>query len=423
MSRKRLYVLLAIVALAAFGALAFWLSRPQQVAALVLGATSRALGLDITASGVAEYRLRGIPTLVLRDLDARLPGATTPLLQADRAWLSLPWHTLRSRGDDLTLQRIELDGPRLQWPALVAWLDARPPSDTPLRLPVLTDGVQVRDGHVDGDGWALHGLALDAPRFHPTRPLSATVRGDYLDPPSRARFDLAVELGQTQALLDGEPTPLQLSGTLAADLDGKRVPATIALSGPVQREAGTVTIAPMRFGTSARYEADATRLPFLLGMHGRLQLDGDGLLIAPDALVLNGTDDASPIPSLQAQGQLALRPGKAPLALSLDGRLAGWPEAWPTLPPPLGQSRAPLPFSLRYAGHFDASSPARLRLEREQTRFDARFRLPAVLDWLDAIATGTPLPPIDGRLQAPEIEVAGATLRGVELSFESDEAE
>ena len=67
---------------------AFLLSRPERVARFALAQAGQALGLEITASGAAEYRIRGTPTLVVRDVVARLPGTTTPVMSADRVLLS-----------------------------------------------------------------------------------------------------------------------------------------------------------------------------------------------------------------------------------------------------------------------------------------------------------------------------------------------
>ena len=63
------------------------------------------------------------------------------------------------------------------------------------------------------------------------------------------------------------------------------------------------------------------------------------------------------------------------------------------------------------------SDTSHLRLRRDATEFEASFRLPRVLDWLDAAATGTPLPPLDGRLRTPRLDIAGAQLHGVEMEF------
>src|SRR3546814_5648895 len=75
-----------------------WMTRPRQVADLILDRLGDALDLQISSSGAAEYNLRGTPRLVVRDVVARQPGADAPLLTAERVYLSLPWSTLRSVG-------------------------------------------------------------------------------------------------------------------------------------------------------------------------------------------------------------------------------------------------------------------------------------------------------------------------------------
>ena len=77
-----------------------------------------------------------------------------------------------------------------------------------------------------------------------------------------------------------------------------------------------------------------------------------------------------------------------------------------------------MPFALDYKGSIDFADIAALELHRDATRFDARFRLPAVLAWLDDIATGTPLPPLQGALSTPRIEIAGAVLEGVDIELD-----
>src|SRR3546814_6632374 len=60
------------------------LLQPQRVTGFVLNALGDALGLEITATGSSEYRLRGTPVLVVHYVGAREPGAATPLLRARR---------------------------------------------------------------------------------------------------------------------------------------------------------------------------------------------------------------------------------------------------------------------------------------------------------------------------------------------------
>src|SRR3546814_12777240 len=67
------------------------------------------------------------------------------------------------------------------------------------------------------------------------------------------------------------------------------------------------------------------------------------------------------------------------------------------------------------ANFHDAAS---LQLRHEDTRFDARFRLPEVTAWMSSIANGSPLPPLSGHLSTPRLEVYGAQLEVLEVTIE-----
>lgn len=69
-------------------------------------------------------------------------------------------------------------------------------------------------------------------------------------------------------------------------------------------------------------------------------------------------------------------------------------------------------------GAFDFSNVFTLNVRRDATRFDARLHVRDVLAWRDALSTGSLLPPIDGHLSTPKLEIAGAQLEGVEVDFE-----
>jgi hypothetical protein len=385
---------------------------PERVAGLVLGQVGRALDLEITASGAAEYRLRGAPMLVVRDLVARQPGADVAILRADRIHVALPWSTLRARGAELTATRLELDAPVLDLPALQAWLATRPPGET--RIPTLTDGLRVVDGRIDNHDWDVDGLRVDVPSLFPERPLRARLRGRYIDPPLRVPVDLAVALVRPAALLADAPSGFATRGHITIQRNDWQVPASVALSGPLRLGEDSLQVAPARIGLAGRFQslprgADATELPFSLGLHGPLRFDEATWTLAPAGVALRGE---ALVPDFDARGAVAL--GRR-LVLQLRGRIAAWPEAWPALPPPIGQSSSPLPFELDYAGDPGLSGIARLRLQRDETRFDGRFRAFEVAGWIDAREQGSPLPPIDGTIATPRMEIAGAQLESVEI--------
>lgn len=395
-----------------------WVSQPSSVAGLLLDRIGSALGLEISASGASEYRLRGTPMLVVRDVVAREPGASTAVLRAKRVYLSLPWATIRARGDDLTVKRIELDAPHLDLPALQHWQATRPPTEK--RFPTLTDGLRITDGVIVNDDWRIDGIHTDVPSLYPDKPVQARLRGRYLDPPLTIPVDLAVAITRPQALILATPTGFAAHGRVGIERGDWAMPATIALSGPLWLGDDDLRISPARLGMAAVYESGDTRVPFALGMHGPLVFDEATWTLAPAGIALRGRGAGSddPVPTLDAHGTLAL--GRR-ITGQLNGAIAHWPKAWPTLPPPIGQSRSMLPFALRYDGKPDFSDTAALQLRRDATRFDGRFRLPQMLDWTRAAATGSLLPPIDGVLAAPKLEISGATLEGVEIEFDDDE--
>jgi hypothetical protein len=397
------FVLILLVALLA------WLAQPPRSTSFLLKRVGSALGLEIAASAGAEYRLRGTPQLVLRDVVARQPGAAVPLLRAKRVLLALPWSTLRARGADLTLARIELDAPVFDLPAFQRWQATRPPSET--RIPTLTDGLRIRDGIVANDDWRIEGLAVDLPGLHPDRLLRMRVRGRYLDPPLSIPADLAIAVANPARLAQGGASGVAGVGGIDFAGEGWRVPSRVALSGPLRLGKDSALVKPMRFGMSARYESDSTRLPFVLGLHGPMAFNNATWRVVPMQLVLRGEDL---VPDVGGRGSLAL--GRQ-LKLHLAGDIAAWPAGWPALPAPLAQSTSPLPFALDYAGRMDLADVVSLALRRDATRFDGRFRIADVTAWANAKARGPLLPPLSGNLHTPRIDIAGARLEGVDVEI------
>lgn len=397
-----LLVLLALLAIALRIVL-----RPQFATRVILDEVGQQLGLEIHADGPAEYDIRGTPRLVLRQLRARQPGAARDLLLADRVYLSVPWDTLKSRGEVLDIERVELDAPVLDLAALQAWQRTRPPSDAP-RLPTLTRGVHVVRGKVIGDGWTLDGIDIDAPRFAPNRPLAAHLQGRYAASALQLPFDLHIAMSKPAS-----EAALGLVGNVEPTASDWRMPMRIRLSAPMRWGDDGLRLAPANLGTNARYLGEGGEpLPFVVGAHGPARISRDGLDWPALALALRGD---GVVPDLDATGEVH---AGAKLALALAGRIHEWPDAWPALPAPLDQSRSALPFSLGYDGPLDLGDVVALGLRRDATRFDGRLRIRDVLAWRDAMERGSPLPPIDGRLTAPRLDIAGAKLEGVQIDID-----
>ncbi|MEN1940244.1 hypothetical protein WCE41_04240 [Luteimonas sp. MJ246] len=385
--------------------------QPQRLARLVLGGVGDGLGLDITFEGEARYRLRGTPMLEAHAVAVRRPGVAEPLLRASRVLVALPWSTVRTRGAPLALERIELDAPVLDLPRLQAWLASRPPGEG--GLPSLSDGVTVRDGRVLADGWELQGLQLRLPSFRANAPLAAHARGSLATAsPARVHFDL-----QLAASRPANGAGIGVKGRVRVEHADWTLPAYVTASGPLRIADGRVHVTPLRFGAHAEFRGAGEPLVFALGARGPLRLRNGTWTLTPVSVALRGD---GVVPGFDAHGRAALGPA---LLVELQGAMAEWPEAWPALPAPLGRSSSPLAFSLDYAGAMDLSDPARLQLSRDEARAEIDARAFEVLDWMDAAAAGSPLPPLRARASAPLIEVPGGTLHGVEISIDPGDAQ
>jgi hypothetical protein len=401
--RARRWLVASAALLVLLAVVAYWGSRPQRVGGWVLGAVGSALGLEITAAGSTEYTLRGEPRLVLRDVVARAPGARVAVLEAKRVDISVPWATVRSRGATLDFRRIELDAPRVDLAAMQAWLASRP--EGPKREFTLREGLQVRDGVLAGAGWTVEGVALDVPRVLAAQPVAAHVVGRFVQGTTRAPFDLRIDASKPANDAD-----LRVAGDIAFEQPARKFTAKLRANGPLHL-GDEIRIAPLRMSMAARYTQDDVDLPFAFALNGPLRIRDGAVALSPAGVALRGE---GVVPDVDGRAAFAY---SQDANLHLDGTLATWPDAWPALPPPIGQSDAPLPFVLDYAGPFDLTSIARLQMHRDETTFDGRFRLPDVLAWIDAPPT-SPLPPLTGTVRTPRLDIAGAILEGVDVRLD-----
>lgn len=407
MKRRSAIALIVVVVLVLATALALrWAMRPQTLGPRVLDMAGQALGLEISA-GEFDYGLRGSPQLVARDVSARVPGADTPLVEAERVFISLPWSTLRARGADLTVTRIELDAPKVWLQPFLNWWSQRPAGDG--RLPTLSDGLLVERGHVEGGDWSVRELGVDLPRFAPGERVRGAVRGRFRAQAFEAPFDLRVTMTRPAA-----GAGIGIAGKASPQAGDWRLSNRLVLSTRLDTPGpGTpgMQLLRLRLSSGSRYESGDTAQAFALGLAAEGLLSNGALALEPAALALRGQDL---VPDLDGQGRLGYAQS---LALELAGNIREWPESWPALPPPMGESDEPMPFHLAYSGPANLSVPLRLELQREQARFEGSLRIAEVTSWFGAIDSDTPLPPLDGRLAAPRIDIAGASLHGVEVIF------
>lgn len=379
------------------------LSRPPRATRLLLDVVGNALGLQLTAES-GDYRLRGTPMLDVRGVVAREPGAAEPLLRAERIELSLPWSTIRSRGDALTIDRIELQHPIIDVAALQHWLQRRPAGKT--RIPTLTRGVHVDDGTLVADAWRVSGIAMELPSLAPGRHVTASIDGRFRSDALQVPFALHAAISAPT-----DEAAIGIAGNVDVVRDDWHMPADIVLGGKLKPLADGWQLERSRLQASARYEAQGTRLPFALGIAGTLRQRGSRLELSPAAIATRG---GGLVPQLDTRGEITVA---SMLELQLAGTLHSWPTHWPRLPSPLDGSHAPLPLRVGYSGKPDLSGQAFLQLSRDDVRFDGRFRPVDIATWM---ATGMehPLPPLDGHLVAPRIEVAGAQLQGVDVTLD-----
>lgn len=369
--RKRRWPLYLAVFAVLLAFAAWWVDRqlePTRLTATVLARVGAALGLELTIEGTPEYALRPEPRLVLPKLTVRQPGAAAPLLTAARAEVSLPWDTITG-GDSLVITRIALQKPVLSLAALADWQATRP--EAPFELPTLTDGLHVGDGSVIGGEWRVENLRLELPELRNGGPARLAASGVFTQAATRVEFDATA----------GLPT-----AGLASDFE---------------------------FAGKGRLRGEGLDVPWTLAAVGRFDATGEATRLAIAALALASQ---SPVPNLDAKGQANF--GNT-TSIELQGSIKQWPEGWPVLPAPMSASTSPLAYAATYEGAGDFSAPVGLIVTRDATRFDGRFVVSEITDWV-AAPDAPPLPPLAGTLSTPSLEVAGATLEGVTIQIEED---
>jgi len=400
--RGRIAIAVLLALLGGLVWLAWTALQPANLMPRLLAQLGRSTGLVITARGEVGYSVRGVPEVVLHDVDARMPGATIAVLTADRVHVAVPWSTLRSRGTDLVIDRVELDHPRIDLAEFTRWRASRPPSKQP--LPRIPHGIALTEATLVGSGWNVMHLDATFPSFAEGAPVQGHLRGTFSNAGIALPFDVDAAMTRPDT-----HAGVAVIGTLAPTTRTWSIPARIRMRGAMAIDGGRVTLRPGTLGASMTYVAGTTRIPLVVGIRGNWSASGDGLAIDPASVALRAQDA---IPSFDAHGRVAMGDR---LELQLEGVLPRWLDVWPKLPAPLDRSHSALPFALDYSGTPAFDDPMHLRLTRDATRFDGRFRVRDVSAWTQANARGTPIPPIDGTLTTPTLVVGSATLEGVEI--------
>jgi hypothetical protein len=414
MSRRGrwLLALLAVAMLLAalLVALVWRQAQPERLTPLLLRHASTALGLELRVREPGEFALRPEPRLLLHGLQAYRPGEPDPLFVAERVELSLPWATLRGRALEIT--RIEVDAGVLDLPATLDWLASRPATDTPLRLPVLGRGIRVLDSTLVGDGWRIDSLQLDLPGLAQGQPTRLDASGQLQTDGQAFAFSAALQ-GAVDLAEEGLVVQLDLLGIDARGDAGPTPSYRLATAGTLSQHAGGWRLDAPLLELAVDTGEPETDLQLAL-QPARLGLDAGAVSLQPAGFTLDG---GSRIPGLQGRVEAMF---DELLSLQVETRMQDWPADWPALPEPLASSPAPLDARLDYHGALGLDDPLRLQVERDGLAFDTRFVLAELLAWR-LPATGSPLPPLRGRLDADVLVIDGVRLEGLRVRIGAED--
>ena len=362
--RGRRWLWLLSAAILLFGIAGWWVNRqlePQRLTATVLKVAGESLQLDLRFEGTPDYALKPEPRLLIPNFSVRSADGKL-FLVAKRAEISLPWSTIT--GDEPVITRVELEQPVLDMPGMRHWLAMRP--KVPFKLPTLTKGLQIVDGTVNDDGYAIRKLALELPRLKTGEPADIGAKGTFTQEGTTLDFDAELD-----AMTAGLVSDFTLKATGVLQQSPKPLPFKIVSAGHY-------------VSNDVEFTVDAPSLKF---------------------------EAASPLPNLDGKARLSLA---GQMRLDFDGILLNWPKAWPALPQPLAADTDKLPVVIAYLGKSDLSDPMSLTVTREPTTLQASLRIPEMRRWL-AAPNGSPLPPLNGSLRTPSLVFDGIELQGVEL--------
>ena len=127
------------------------------------------VGIKLNLQAAAEPTLFPRPAVKMRRFSLTNAGSSTPFLQANGATIVVPWRALL-RGD-VAIERVEVEGPRIDLGELKALLLRLPSHKGPPRLPTIAAGVHMTQGTLtNGGAPLLFELGLDTGELLPGRP-------------------------------------------------------------------------------------------------------------------------------------------------------------------------------------------------------------------------------------------------------------
>ena len=127
------------------------------------------VGIELDMQAAAEPTLFPRPAVNMQRFSLTNAGSSTPFLQAGGATIVVPWRALL-RGD-VAIERVEVEGPRIDLGELKALLMRLPSHKGPPRLPIIAAGVHMTQGTLtNGGAPLLFELSLDTGELLPGRP-------------------------------------------------------------------------------------------------------------------------------------------------------------------------------------------------------------------------------------------------------------
>ena len=360
--------------LASFGLIlaigAWWVNiqlEPTKLTRTVLGKIGKELNLKFEFDGLPSYAMKPEPRLVLPNLRVINPVDNKVFLSAKRVEISLPWSTIL--GDTPEITRIAADDPLLNLPGLQAWQATRP--KTPFEIPTFTKGLEINNGQILDANFSVSKINLSLPHLENQQAIKARVSGVFHEEKTIVTFDGALTIAK--AGLNSEFT-LESKGEL--NLGDKPLPYQI-------NTAGNYASLEKSFDIQSQ--------------------------------TLSWTSE-SPLPNLQANLKMSLGDS---LKLDSQGTIAEWPKDWPVLPAPLNQQTKNIPYQLSYSGKPDFSDAISLNLSVDKNRFITTLKIAEIQQWIER-KDGSPLPPLTGKFDMPNIELDGVSLEGISIEIAPD---
>jgi len=127
------------------------------------------VGIKLDMQAAAEPTLFPRPAVKMRHFSLTNAGSSAPFLQASGATIVVPWRALLQ--GDVAIERVEVEGPRIDLGELKALLMRLPSHKGPPRLPTIAAGVHMTQGTLtNGGAPLLFELSLDTGELLPGHP-------------------------------------------------------------------------------------------------------------------------------------------------------------------------------------------------------------------------------------------------------------